>query len=209
MRIIRNRIIAFLYWLTKNVIHSHLKVIFEGQDNIPNIKRALIVSNHSSYLDVPLIGMAFHKKLPILTWVVSLENRKVWFLKWVFFVFRVIFVNGATAKAIKELQKDRWIVVFPEGAGRWRCLGEPNERKARKGAAVIALTTGVPVIPIKISNADKAMPVKSFELNSAYTVTVKIGKPFSFEKVNQERLDETLLKKTTAEIMRRIEEINL
>lgn len=197
---VRKCVFFFCKWL----ILSHFKAIYKGQKNIPQTPSALIVANHSSYLDVFVIGIAFFNNLIDFRWVISKNNYKIWFLKWFWWVFQVIPVNGTVEKIKKALNEKKWVVIFPEGAGKWCSTEEPKNKKLNTGAAVIALSTGITIIPIHICGADKALPPHSFKLNPAQTISVVIGEPFRFEPVCQERLDQALLEKTTQEIMGRI-----
>ncbi len=80
--------------------------------------------------------------------------------------------------------------------------------KKSRGTAAIALSTGAPIIPVFIKGADQVLPPDSFKLKPQFTINVTIGKPFSFEPVHQEKIEESLLDKTTQEIFDRINALN-
>ena len=115
-------------------------------------------------------------------------------------------MNGTVAKAKKELKMNRLIVIFPEGAGRWCDIGQLENKKPGRGAAVIALSTGAPIIPVGIFGTDMVFPPYSFKMNPIHTIKVKIGKPLTFEVIYQEGISETLLETTMQQIMQRIKE---
>jgi long-chain acyl-CoA synthetase len=60
------------------------------------------------------------------------------------------------------------------------------------------------VIPVGITGADKVLPVRSFKLDTRYHITVKIGKPFSYKKADDEDISPELLNQTRQEIMNRV-----
>lgn len=194
----------FFFFLTRSLLNLNLKIVIEGKENIPQSPCALIVANHSSYLDVFVIGIAFYDKLINIKWVISKANYKLWFLKWAYAIYPVIVVNGTIEKVRQELIKNRWVVIFPEGAERWHPLEEPQLKKKSKGTAVIALSSGAAIIPVHIYGTDKVLPPASFKLNPKYTIRVRIGKPFIFEAMRQENIDPALLEETTQAIMNAI-----
>jgi 1-acyl-sn-glycerol-3-phosphate acyltransferase len=184
------------------IVEASFKIIIRGKGNVPDAPAALIVANHSSYVDVPVIGHALFHKLADISWVISKENYRMWFFKWLFFVFEVIVINGTVEKAKKALARNRWVVIFPEGGNKWCPPIKSKKRiKPAKGAAVIALSTGVPVIPVSLWGADKVLPPRSFRLERRYRITVRIGKPLYFPKVETSEINAKILEKTTQEIM--------
>lgn len=196
------------FFITKSILYSNFKIVIKGEENIPQTPGALIVANHSSYLDVFVIGLAFYKNLINIRWVISKENYRLWYLRWFYAIYKVIVVNGTTDKVKKALKLNKWVVIFPEGAGRWCSKEQSQKKKVNTGTAVIALSTGVTTVPVYICGADKALPPESFKLNPAQTISVIIGEPFKSEPVCQERLDQALLEKTTQEIMDRIRSLS-
>ena len=192
------------FLITYVSLNLSFKIEIKGRENIPNLPSALIVANHTSYLDVFVIGSALFNNLAKIKWVISKENYRLWFFKWIYAIYPVIVVNGTVEKIKPVLVKNHWVVIFPDGANRW-CRSDKNfSAKRYTGTAVVALTTGVTVVPVKISGADKALTPESFKLNRQYPITVTIGKPFKFEVVQPPSIEEAILQKTIEEIMERI-----
>jgi len=203
----------FLTHIAYNILHfivgSSIKITIEGEDNIPKgTQRALIVANHSSYLDVPIIGYTFFNNLIDLSWVVSKSNYKLWFLKWLWLIFKPIVVErgGTIDKIKKDLAYSRWVVLFPEGNEKWCPPSEAAKKRVKpsSGASVVALSTGVTIIPVGITGADKVLPARSFHMDTRYHITVRIGKPFSYDKVEADKIDQGMINETRQGIMNRI-----
>jgi len=195
------------YSILRLIVQSSVKITIEGRENIPQVKEAIIVANHSSYLDVICVAYAFYDNLIDLSWVVSKSNYKLWFLKWLWLIFKPIVTGGGTIDRIKyDLKENRWVVIFPEGNERWCPPSEAAKRRQKpsSGAGIVALSTGVTVIPVGITGADKVLPARSFRLDTRHHITVRIGKSFSYEKVDDEAISPELLHQAREEIMNRV-----
>jgi 1-acyl-sn-glycerol-3-phosphate acyltransferase len=79
---------------------------------------------------------------------------------------------GSMKTVIRKLKEGWRVLVFPEGA---RTLdGEIGP--AAPGIGMIAAKAAVPIQPVRIFGADKALPRGSGKLSFA-RITVKVGKP--------------------------------
>jgi len=203
---IRTFFTKLAYQVLRLIVTSSVKITIEGREHIPQVGDALIVANHSSYLDVPVIGVAFFDNLIDLSWVVSKSNYKTPFLRWLYLIFKPIVTGGGTIDKIKyDLNNNRWVVLFPEGNERWCPPSEAKKKeKPYSGAAVVALSTGVTIIPVGITGADKVLPARSFKMDTRYHITIRIGQPFSYTKINSDTIDTLLISQTREEIMNRV-----
>lgn len=205
--IIKKRICKFFYKILRVMVDLNVDLVIEGKENIPKEGEGpfIIVSNHSSYLDVFIIGRVFYYNLINLSWVISLGNFKIWFLKWFYSFFNLIVVNGTVDKIRDHIRQGRLVVLFPEGARRWRAPMKVTEKpKPRKGAAVVGLSMGVPIIPVGICGANKVLPAKSLELNPMYTVKVCVGKPFKLDVIKKDWIEDEVLDDYTNQILGQI-----
>ncbi len=180
-------------FILKSIVYVFFKIKISGQKNLPSSPKALIVVNHSSYLDVPVLGCALYKNLMNISWVISKFNYKLWYLKWLYFIFKVIVVNGTTDKVKKDLEKNRWVVIFPEGGAQWCPPDRAKKKKPKTGAAAISLSTGVPIIPICISGADKVLPAKSLRYSPKHQINISIGKSFSLKPFKNKKISQATL----------------
>jgi 1-acyl-sn-glycerol-3-phosphate acyltransferase len=165
------QILRPLAWLICKVLFR-LKV--KGVDNIPKEGSAIIAANHSSYLDPVILAVAVPRRV---SWIVRKDVYDVWWLKWLFVFTGMIRENGSVSKAIGLLDEGRLVGVFPEGTR------SPDGKlgAAKKGAAVMVLKTGAPVVPCGIIGAYEAYP-RGAVFPRPFPVKVMIGKAVKFGK---------------------------
>lgn len=123
----------------------------------------IIVANHSSFLDGPLLAAAYARmKLKPLHMVAYQEPFSHWLMGWVLRSGGCIpFRRGdpASQRAMLEtalgwLRAGEAVGIFPEGhIGR---RGVPG--RARPGAALLALESGCPLVPAGIAGTAEALP---------------------------------------------------
>jgi len=149
----------------------------EGQENIPATGPLLVASNHLSNLDPAIVAAALPKP-PVF--MAKKELFKYWpgaVLMRGYGAFPVD-RNRADVRALnwitrQLLSEHRTAIVFPEGT-RSKAGGL---LKAQQGLAMIAMSTGVPMIPFALTGSENLQnPLKVFKPTA--TLRLKIGKPF-------------------------------
>jgi 1-acyl-sn-glycerol-3-phosphate acyltransferase len=156
---------GFIYTAGRLVIRAALKILgvktlVRGLDTIDFSVPPIIVSNHLSNLDGPLLMTVLPVNPRVL---IKAEVRKVPMVGWVMKLADFVFVDRssaprrqeALAEAIEKIQRKRYsFLVFPEGT-RSR---DGTMRDFKKGSFLIALKAGVPVLPVKISGTRRLWP---------------------------------------------------
>lgn len=177
-----------IYWLSYYLINLYLKVVHrfqvKGKDNVPKYGPLIVVSNHVSYLDPPIVGGAVKRQLHFMAKTELFEKK--WFsyiLKKMgtFPVKRGVPDKSAIRKSLNILNNDQALCMFPEGTRiKTGKLGE-----AKPGVTLIALMSKSPILPVAIKHSD--------DKNNA--LQVAIGKPFLLDeyydkKLNRDQKDE-------------------
>lgn len=151
-----------VYYNTKALARVLLQVLFglqvEGAEKIPKEGPFILASNHMSFLDPVVMGVACPR-------VVSYMSRddvfKYPILRWLLPRLYVIPVArgagdlGAVKAAIRTLKNGMAFGIFPEGRRSRTGFIEPF----KTGTAAIALRTHAPIVPAAIIGSDKAWPV--------------------------------------------------
>ncbi|TDU86799.1 1-acyl-sn-glycerol-3-phosphate acyltransferase [Kribbella voronezhensis] len=142
---------------------------------------AVIVANHSSHLDTPLVLCTLPDAMRRKTAVAAAADY--FFDTWwratasaiMFNTFPIERRGGKLSQTPGDLLEDGWnVVVFPEGT---RSPDGWMER-FRMGAAYIAVEHGVPVIPVGIKGSFAAMPRgRGWPVPGRPTVAVRYGDP--------------------------------
>jgi 1-acyl-sn-glycerol-3-phosphate acyltransferase len=142
---------------------------------------ALIVANHSSHLDTPLVLCTLPDAMRRKTAVAAAADY--FFDTWwratasaiVFNTFPIERRGGKLSATPGDLLADGWnVVVFPEGT---RSPDGWMER-FRMGAAYLAVEHGVPIIPVGIKGSFAAMPRgRGWPVPGRPTVGVRYGDP--------------------------------
>jgi 1-acyl-sn-glycerol-3-phosphate acyltransferase len=174
----------------------------EGQENIPESGPLLVASNHLSNLDPAIVAAAlphppvFLAKKELFKYPVGAQLMRGY---GAFPVDRhradVRALNWITHQLLSEY---RTAIVFPEGT-RSKVGGL---LKAQQGLAMIAMSTGVPIIPFALTGSEKLQnPLKVFKPTA--TLRLKIGKPF-VASGSEERPSRKKMAAVTTEIMVRL-----
>lgn len=153
-------------------IISHYKVI--GLNNLPSSGPALVVSNHISNWDPLMLGVAMPRQI---NFIAKSELSRIPLVGSLIKAWGAVPIKRghsdreALSKSIELLKNGRVIGIFIEGK---RNLGNPEKMiKPQPGAAMLALKSEVPVIPVAIINTNRI-------LRSLKRVKVIIGKPIDF-----------------------------
>lgn len=178
------KIYNFYYWIQRMIAWFLYKVIFdttiEGQENIDFNSTFLIIANHNSYIDPPLVGFAVPKPI---AYMAKEELFKVPVMN------KIIHWSGAYS--INRKNKDTsfientvyalehgWLVtIFPEGG---RSL-DGKMMPIKSGVARILVKHHVPVLPVALIGTNKAWG-KGQKFKFRTKMKVIIGKPIYSEE---------------------------
>ena len=178
----------------------------EGLDNVPREGPYIMVGNHCSNLDPPFIGAAIGRHTGQPIYFMAKEEINGWpLVGWlarssgVFFVRRGEGDRSAQRIALEHLAAGRPIGIFPEGTrSRSGVLREP-----KFGVSLLAMRSGVPLLPVGISGSGKIFPGRS-RWPHRTRVQIRIGKAFWLPHQPTGRLDREALAEGTERIMREI-----
>lgn len=172
-----------LYRFVKRLLHIIFSRYFDwdcqGAHHLPDDGPAIVVSNHVNYLDPLAMGTAFSRplhfmakeelfKYPVFGWLL----RKVY----AFPVRRGKSDRRAIRTALKILDEGHVLALFPEGTRS--ATGDLQE--LQRGAAMLALRSGAPVIPMVILGAHEAL-AGGRKLPRRGPLTVRVGPPLHLQ----------------------------
>jgi len=137
--------------LVKKVLTLLFRVKVEGLENLNKAgKRALIVANHTSFMDVLLIS-AFVDRQIVFTISEQKMNKLV--VKFMTSLVEVKPLDARSPMAVKamveELRQDKLCMIFPQGLVE----GGNSRMKIYEGAAMMAMMSDAPILPIQIKGA--------------------------------------------------------
>ncbi len=193
----------------RGILAGLTRVRVEGAiDEIPRAGPLIIASNHASNLDVPVIASALMPRT---------GRRWQWLGKRELFdwpIVGTIAVHGgvhavdrdaadveAYRLAKRILDDGHVLFVFPEGTrSRDGALHE-----ARDGAAVLALRSGAPIVPLGIAGSFERWPRGQKLPHPGGRVTLRVGAPFRVADLLPDGVDrKAAVPLATEAIMRRI-----
>lgn len=180
-----------LYDILKPVALAFMRLYFRletrGREHVPLHGPVLVIANHSSALDPPIVGGACPRRLCFLAkaqlFDIPLFGALIRSLN-----ARPLRRDGADAGAMRTalrlLQDGAALLVFPEGTRG----PEGTLRAPKAGAAMLAVLAGAPVVPAFISGSGQAL-AKGRRLPRPVKVRVTFGPPLVFERPADGRKD--------------------
>jgi 1-acyl-sn-glycerol-3-phosphate acyltransferase len=191
------------YWIFRTGAVIILKLFFRlnvrGLKNLPKKNNFIVVSNHASFLDPFVIAAAIPKKIHCIS---SRFLYRIPWLKWALDKLEALPTGGSSKKAIAYLMKDEIVGLFPEGG----CTRDGKLREFKKGAALLALKTGRPIVPCAILGSFEALPIRA-KIPKFLPIKVKIGEPIYLLKSFEEAIDDLYLQEGIFKIRNVIKEL--
>lgn len=134
-----------------------LRLRVTGRARIPHVGGAIIVANHLSHYDSPLLSTAIRRPLSFMA-MSELFTSSLWGslarFAGAFPVERQSADRASLKHTLELLEAGELVVIFPEGQlSRTR-----NLQRVLPGAALLAMTAKVPIIPAGIWGSDRIMP---------------------------------------------------
>lgn len=176
-----------VYWFGYSLFKYGGRALFDlqviGKDKLIEDRPVLVVANHESFLDPPLIGVSYDDEIHYLA-------RKTLFrgpFKWLYRQWNSIPVDqenpdmSSLKTVIKQLKNGHRVLIFPEGS---RTL-DGKLGKGQPGVGFIVAKAKVAVQPIRIVGARQALPRGASRLK-LHPIRVVVGDPidFSHEELN-------------------------
>jgi 1-acyl-sn-glycerol-3-phosphate acyltransferase len=193
-----------LYYFEKGLIRLIMLLFvrfeIEGRENIPLKGPLLVVANHLSVADPPIIGVNLKRQLKFMAKEELFGN---WFLSFfvrqfgAFPVYRGRSSRDALRKAGSILQSGQALVMFPEGQRSKTGSMQP----AQAGAALIAYHNNCTLLPAGISGTESIRGLRWILRRPR--VKLKIGSPFKLADSGRS-LSREQLAQYTEDIAKRI-----
>ncbi len=179
------------YGIGKSLFTIIFRVIFRtrvaGRERIPRDDGLLVVCNHISFADPPVLGTVMPRPVEFMTMVEMF--RKPWLARLLrtvgcFPVDRSRVDQRAVREAIRRLRAGRCLAIFPEGGIRLTQKsvlgGDPD---IKPGAGAIALLANAVILPVIVRDTRKPyaarnwLPIHRGRLQRE-TLSVTFGQPF-------------------------------
>ncbi|MEO9531904.1 MAG: lysophospholipid acyltransferase family protein [Crocinitomicaceae bacterium] len=187
-------VLAKYMWAKPILLVFGARIKVTGLENIEKGQHYLIMANHTSYSDIPVL---FSKMPFYIHFIAKQELRKVPFLGWYMDLAGMIFIDRQNKAKSREsidaagelIKAGKSVVIFPEGTTSK--TGEIGPFK--KGGMHLALASESLILPIRITGTRKIWPSKSFTNLRWGKVEVIIDKPIPYAAYQHADLDEFVL----------------
>ncbi len=172
------------FWGRNTVRLSLSRIKIEGEENFHKFPVAVYASNHTSYMDTPVIfgSIPFQFRIlakkdlwqwPMIGWYLGRSGQ-----------MPIDLVNphatlSSLGGAVKALRAGMPLFIFPEG-GR---TSDGHLRPFLHGAAYLAIRAQVPIVPIALSGVYDLLPIHTRHFYPCQ-LTVRVGEPIETTGMN-------------------------
>jgi 1-acyl-sn-glycerol-3-phosphate acyltransferase len=178
----RNRVV---YWVSRTIALLWCKVWnrlrSEHRDRVPASGAVLLVANHASYLDPPLVGITCKRTISFLAQrgLAKIAPMRWWLARMgVTLIDREAPSKDALRRIAECLTAGEAVCLFPEGTRS----ADGTVAPFRSGVEFLVRRTGAPVVPIGLEGAARAFP-RGAKLPRPVKLVVRYGEPWPAERV--------------------------
>ena len=165
---------AFKWSIVSPMLHAYFRGRIYGVENVPKSGKLVVVSNHASYFDPPIVSNCVRRpvaymakeelfEVPVLAQVIKLYGA--------YPVSRGSADRNSIRAALDYLDNGWAVGVFLEGTRT------PDGRitDPKRGAALLAAKAKAPFLPVSLWGSEKILQ-KGSALPRAVPLTIRIGK---------------------------------
>lgn len=162
------------------VAFGMFRLRFFHRERFPKTGGFLLLSNHQSHLDPPLVGLGVPRRVNYLARDTLFKNK---FFAWLIRSLDAIPIDreGLGLSGLKEtmrrLKRGEIVLLFPEGTRS----PDGELQPLKPGFSALVQRTGVPLVPVGIDGAFDAWPRKA-KFPRPGKVCVVVGEPISAEE---------------------------
>jgi len=174
------RFCRFLCWLAGKLLWRHRVV---HPERLIESGGVLVVSNHASFLDPPMVGICFRGPMHFFARETLFRGPFAWLLPRLHCipVGRGRAETASLRKALAVLQEGNRLLLFPEGTRS----EDGNLIEPEPGVGFLIARCGVPVLPVRVFGAYEAYP-RGAKFPKPGRVTVVVGEPVDFSAIPEE-----------------------
>jgi len=194
------------YWLVKVVFTPVLRFFYrvrvEGLEHVPADGPVILASNHVSFCDSIFLPMVLRRRVTFVAKAEYFDDPKT---AWFFRAAGQIPIrrgggsasDGALAAARGVLEAGGVFGIYPEGTR------SPDGRLYRgyTGVARLALQCRCPILPVAMIGTKEAQPIGQVVPNPFVPITVRIGRPLTYDRMQHREHDRLALRDITDEVM--------
>ncbi len=190
---------AFLKFVARLTFVAVWGIRCRGRELVPPVGGGLVLSNHQSFLDPFIIGLASDRRL---NYVARQTLFRFLPLRWLFASLDAIPIDregtglGGLKETLKRLKRGEMVLLFPEGTR----TPDGNVHAIKPGFCAIARRGGVPLVPVAMDGSFDAWP-RQRRVPGRSVIHVQFGpaiEPAEIDRLTDEQL--------VAEVERRIRE---
>ncbi|MFE7590789.1 lysophospholipid acyltransferase family protein [Kitasatospora sp. NPDC057512] len=197
----------------KPVSRGIWRPVIEGIGNVPRKGGVILASNHLSFIDSVVIPLTAPRRVHFLAKAeyftgTGLKGR---LSKGFFEAIGAVPVERGTYRsaqaslesALKILEDGKAFGIYPEGT---RSL-DGRLYRGKTGVAWLALTAGVPVVPVALEGPEQILPVGK-RVPRLKKVTVRFGEPLHFDELHGQARSLKARRQVTDEVMAAIQRLS-
>jgi len=180
-------------WAERVVRHTGIDLHVHGLEHVDPDARYVVMSNHQSHYDIFVLFRAFPG---VFRMVSKVELRRIPILGRAMEEAEFVFLDRgdrahaheALRVAAERVRSGISVWIAPEGTQSKDGALLPF----KKGGFVLALETGVPILPVTVEGTRHVLPAKKFRVRSGQRVDVTFHPPIDTREYDHTRRDELL-----------------